>query len=861
MAALVDRRAFSDHHALVLLGRGRVPTIEETRRRIFIAERRTDVGRPDHFYKGYVAERLRGAETVSELPALVLRRLSDRFLYRRDGRVAVRTERFVEWHETLPYISPLAVIVAYLVDEGRGPNPGTDPRPFLATEIGDTALLGPVDHALNDLVERKGLFELHMHLNGSTELDVLWPVACRDPDAFYRELKAAYEDSPGPSAELYEQMEPGLGPLSLYRRLRAARRVRRQIAAEIAQSLGILTLGAGVLGHPTLGGLAGLLRAMEAERGDGTWQVPAGGSLRVHPARLIHPTEAGYPNLVEEAAFLYACLLALRARPTDPVVGTGLYYNLVLLNQLGRIVVQQADETGFDQFQKYTLIGARSGIERRYEMRFRQIGGREPFDTLAHLEGRFAPKGSVAETHALVATIVGDYLAFRGCAHATRHLRGTPPPCLVGRPCPIQQRGAGQAPGTGTCAKRGRAGAELSLVAHFIKRPTRPGLDRARGCRDSELRLTLRVHARALQHLVRGNRTARALLRGIDAASNELHAPPEPFAPAFRLARSAGIPRSTFHVGEDFRHLASGIRAVAEALSFLDLQAGDRIGHATALGIAPAVWVERTAPRSYLSRTEALDDAVFTHRLLAEKGGFERDLLRLERDIATYSAALYSEERSPALLHRAWELRCLDALEMRSVERSVVRSGRPATAATVASEAERMARVVVDPVRAAELVLIAERVAQAGGAYDIYLMRHRLKSADHEAQVEVEATLVAVDALEAMQDLVLGEVNRRGVAIEALPTSNARISLYRTVGEHHLFRWLGLSGPPIANRPTVVIGSDDPGIFATSLRNEYATLAAVLRDQFGVSAPQAGCIIERLGDNARTFRFRPDDRF
>ena len=91
----------------------------------------------------------------------------------------------------------------------------------------------------------------------------------------------------------------------------------------------------------------------------------------------------------------------------------------------------------------------------------------------------------------------------------------------------------------------------------------------SRRCRDSDLRLALRAQARILSELYAHNRIARTLVRGVDAAANELHAPPEPFAPAFRLARRAGIPRATFHVGEDFRHLLSGIRAILEAMTFL----------------------------------------------------------------------------------------------------------------------------------------------------------------------------------------------------------------------------------------------------------------------------------------------------
>ena len=79
----------------------------------------------------------------------------------------------------------------------------------------------------------KGLNELHMHLNGTTELDVLWPDACAAPEAVYTELREAGLKSPEPSAELYEQLEAGLTPLGVYHRLRAVRRVRRHLTMEI----------------------------------------------------------------------------------------------------------------------------------------------------------------------------------------------------------------------------------------------------------------------------------------------------------------------------------------------------------------------------------------------------------------------------------------------------------------------------------------------------------------------------------------------------------------------------------------------------------------------------------------------------
>ncbi|MEI8618508.1 hypothetical protein P4S63_19280 [Pseudoalteromonas sp. B193] len=61
----------------------------------------------------------------------------------------------------------------------------------------------------------------------------------------------------------------------------------------------------------------------------------------------------------------------------------------------------------------------------------------------------------------------------------------------------------------------------------------------------------------------------------------------------FRRLRKAGYHNFTYHAGEDYVHLLSGIRTVAEAIDFLDLKTGNRIGHGTAIGINPELWRER----------------------------------------------------------------------------------------------------------------------------------------------------------------------------------------------------------------------------------------------------------------------------
>lgn len=854
MAALIYRRAFSDFYGLSMLGQRKEPNIEETRRRIFLTERGTDFGRPDHFYKGYLAHRLGEAKDVGELPGMVLHSLAKRYLERRNGKVMVRYELFGEWHELLPFISPLAIIVAFLVEEARGPLAGVDPRPFLENEIGETAFIGTLDLALDDLVARKGLHELHMHLNGSTELDVLWPQVCAAPLAFYAELKEAASKTPGPTAELYEQLEPGLTSLGIYKRLRAVRRVRRCLVNELNPSLA----PARTDGLATTG-VTALLETAEFDRSDDSMPFLNLPSLKKHPAKVLYAGK-NYSHIIEEAAFLYACLVALKRTPKHRAIGTGLYFNFLVLTQIGRLTVQQVNESGFDQFQKYTYLGMRERIEKHYTDRFLQLNVSKPFQTLTHIEGRFAPKDSILKTKNLIEDIATGYLKFKKCGHAKYLAQKTQeeplpgcnegidtlPPCLVGQPCMSSH-----------CGKNGRPEVELSLVPHFIKELPKLKLDQARSCRDSKLRISLNEKARILNTLVTGNRKARTLLKGIDGAANELHAPPEAFAPAFRLVRYKNIPRATFHAGEDFLHLLSGIRAVTEAFTFLDLRAGDRIGHATAIGIDPSLWLSRTAPRLVLKKTDILDDAVFAHHALVLTGGFEKDLQKLKSLIAVHSEVLYGSEYSPDLLYRAWEMRHLDPLVVRKVENSLQGLGKLPTAETIATEAKFMASTRVDQALARELCLVADAVGKSALAYELFKKRHAFNVKKAEETAEIDAAVISAEAFVILQDYVLGLIKNRGVVLETLPTSNLRISFYNEMAEHHLYRWLGLSGPNIINRPTVCVGSDDPGIFATNLKNEYEAIGSVLRNHFKLTSAEASHILESLNDNGRTYRFKP----
>ena len=93
----------------------------------------------------------------------------------------------------------------------------------------------------------------------------------------------------------------------------------------------------------------------------------------------------------------------------------------------------------------------------------------------------------------------------------------------------------------------------------------------------------------------------------------------------------------------------------------------------------------------------------------------------------------------------------------------------------------------------------------------------------------------------------------RELVIETLPTSNVRIGRYNTFDVYHLKRWLlwRREGKAI---PSIVLGTDDPGIFATSIYNEYANVYCSLVNA-GESPTDAMDLIRRMEQNAHIYNF------
>jgi hypothetical protein len=410
-------------------------------------------------------------------------------------------------------------------------------------------------------------------------------------------------------------------------------------------------------------------------------------------------------------------------------------------------------------------------------------------------------------------------------------------------------------------------------------------------------------------------------LRGLDVAGNENDLRIEWFAPQLRWLRLGLQPlsldaqvRSGFHLsihaGEDYAHPLSGLRHIDETVRFCEMRDGDRLGHALALGIKPKHWAAKHGDM-VLPVDEHLDNLVWAWHhasLLSPRLPLAGQVLplleRRIRRMQCYGAWLHhpelntrpqatetstdspqagttnareklrfwvsqlDERITPELLFQAWRLRRNCHYQLSKIGRNPILGAKEQCAVP---DLMRLQQATVHDDDWTPEVLYRLRHRQlALGNSSPFLVVVRVQHSDHchtelnHAPEETdEALLHDSDSPEelcfmhALQDYLLHEYDRKGLIIEANPTSNVYIARVGKHSEHPIFRWsppdestlvsggrhnrYGLRSGPIR----VLVNTDDPGIMPTTLRTEYALLreAAI---ELGIARTVAEDWLERL---------------
>jgi hypothetical protein len=326
-------------------------------------------------------------------------------------------------------------------------------------------------------------------------------------------------------------------------------------------------------------------------------------------------------------------------------------------------------------------------------------------------------------------------------------------------------------------------------------------------------------------------------VRGVDVCNDERAIPNWVLAGPYRRVVEAGQAasrrlgdgtppiRRTVHIGEDFVHPLSGLRTVSETVRFFELRDGDRLGHALALGVDMRDWAER-AGRVALRREERLFDLAWEWLRCSQRRAPGPDRLPyVQREIRRLSAAVLGDPHAPDVI--------VDLV------------------ADLHTPARLRAVGFPDGVREPEHRATARR--------DRLLFRYLTSSAVFRDGQATEWVSVRDEGpiLAALQAGVRREVGRRGVVVEVNPSSNLLIGEFGDLRRHPFWRLAGPPGAaadPDAPPLTVCLGSDDPILFATDIRQEYQLVFDALVSA-GNSTEETCRWVERLRASGMAARF------
>ncbi len=380
------------------------------------------------------------------------------------------------------------------------------------------------------------------------------------------------------------------------------------------------------------------------------------------------------------------------------------------------------------------------------------------------------------------------------------------------------------------------------FVFHFIKRKDAGQQGVLPVCRHYERRKTVRRQAIQLAYALSSSRTLCQRVRGIDSASNEIGCPPEVFATAFRFLRhfrpsdfvrsklffELPAPRlsATYHVGEDFLDIASALRAIDEAVNFLELDRGDRIGHALGLGVNPETHYKLKGKRIFISKQDRLDNLVWLLYRARELGAHIDPHLygKLKKEAEILEMDLYNGMVKGVSLTEYFS-----AMRLRGDDPELYRGGKYQSPSEFAHPFDQC---LSSASKSVEQYRNASRCAELNY---LYHYNKEVKAKGAEIQ-EIVVDTEYIDLMEKVQNALQEELSRKGIIIECNPSSNVLIGTFQEYSGHPIFRFnnthleRNTQKYQKCSQLQVCVNTDDLGVFDTSQEFEYALLFRALDD-------------------------------
>ncbi|WP_313138792.1 hypothetical protein [Myroides sp.] len=771
---------FNNTEAFDDLCEGKFVEIEQIKRSVLLELRKNNVRKPDHLYRLQMEDRKAYFESYCTLLSDGLGDLSNELLELRDNRLYVNKEMFFKWEETITFIPPGILIASklsrlFIIDREKLW------KEYILPNTKYTMLLSPHLIQLEKKVkEWGGLDELHIHLNGSLEADKVW----QDFIQYPFEISKNLEKVNGKEKPLEQFSQEGLffTPKKVFEYLTLAKALRNELYEYLMAIKGV---------------------GKYTKSCDSLWS-----DVFINQDKMCtkvgHPYQGifdGSSDIKEENYASLECLmlteLFIELRNGNECVAKLLYSYLLVYSLSNRLLVHQLHQNGFEQFQKITLNELREFSESSFNRRFYQFAGND-LNYLKFIEGRVSPKDTDNAWYQSVSKINKGWSGFE---------------------------------------KQSAVQSDLCLIAHFIKEKEKEK-DRDDYVRYYGLRKKLFKKGHALRSAMINDTKFKEQMVGVDAASSEFDTPPEVFGPVFRMMRNSGIKHFTYHAGEDFYHIVTGIRAVYEAILFCELTHGDRIGHAVALGLDAVYWGGIVGDKILMRSGDYLDDLVFLSYVIKK---YEIESLYSKLNLIKNKAEslyfeIYGNYLPIEIIIEGWKVRGYCPIHFgfhgESIESYII---------PLDDERE-----LVDNLKKT----ISKEVRTI---YEDYHNKEYDAKYNKKLEVQIDEFL-SLGGVSTVQKAVLRMMNRNEIVIETLPMSNVRIGFHQNFGTYHLWNWVkwkkeGEGVPPI------VIGSDDTGIFATNIYNEYANVYLMFIQHCKLSHTEAIMLLEEFKRNGDVYKF------
>lgn len=545
-------------------------------------------------------------------------------------------------------------------------------------------------------------------------------------------------------------------------------------------------------------------------------------------------TDKAYPNVIlsGERWIMYKMFKKIYSKQKGYISLEILFYAyLIIKSQIRHELVQLNKLQGFANFQEYQdrkchFIKANSVYEKLIVNS--AISNTFINQRINYLEARISPKGKVADNIHLIKSCDKNALSKQFN-------------------CPILSNEWQNVRTHNNTINTDK----FYYIFHFIKKP-RYEIDYNKDeytillqPRFYKLRDEVRTQAQAINIIRKEHCSISNRIIGIDAASSEIGVRPEIFAHAFRYLKHYSYEDPdymirdakrnplgyTYHVGEDFLDIADGLRAVDEAIKFLNFGRGDRIGHGLVLGTDPYKYYNKRNRCILLPKLDYLDNVAWllmqikhynlqvSLNLIKE---LEDNYWRLFSDI--YGSIHKVEQYIPPhIYYQSWLLRGDDPFDENDVEMG----GNKDNPLTFWERCGTNNGSIFDAAR---------KIKEARTLYFHYHYNPDVKRRGTISE-EFKVSSDYIKLMEQLQVAMRTEIAEMHIAIETNPTSNLKIGDFDRYVEHPITKFynteLEIDHQKLKTcaQISTSINTDDLGVFDTNLENEYALMAIALEKE------------------------------